>query len=248
MLFMTCRSTDKNVDACLAHQELFGRFVNPRWEGPELQNWNVWVGDNGAFTGFDQDVFMKAIKGLLPYRDTCKCLTVPDVPFFWEPTLVKFKDWSPSIRRMGFPVGLAVQDGATVNNILWDEIDALFIGGSTYWKRDGAMLPQYKSPVGEIIAEAKVRNKWVHIGRSANSKKQLAYAYNIGADSVDGTNETKMPDHEFKKWIAPTMWSIHKHSIEHPDLPYGKRRNTPNRKPKKIIISPNQLSFYSIVE
>jgi len=232
MLFMTCRDTGAVTKAAFCHQEMFGRFVNPRRQSVGLANWSAWVGDNGAFTGFDQDVFMRCIKKLLRYKATCRCLTVPDVPFCWEPTLAKFRDWSPSIRRMGFPVGLAVQDGATVDNIPWTEIDALFIGGSTEWKRQqayrgwvkarekqipvealplftGAVLTVERSTaVSEIVAEAKRRGLWVHVGRSANSPEQLWYAYQLGADSVDGTRETKAPDREFR-WITQSMCDIH---------------------------------------
>lgn len=210
MLFMTCRDTGPVTDACFAHQELFGRFVNPRRQSVGLLNWQAWVGDNGAFTGFNKDIFMGCVRKLLPYAATCKCLTVPDVPFFWEPTLEKFYDWSPSIRRMGFPVGLAVQDGATVANIPWALIDAIFVGGSTEWKRQQKQLTaKHPNEVRRIVDEAKARGLWVHVGRSANAPKQLWYAYDLGADSVDGTRETKAPDREFKTWIAPTMWSIH---------------------------------------
>lgn len=206
MLFMTTRDCGPVAKATYAHQELFGRFVNPKRRNPNLSGWQTWVGDNGAFHGFDKDMFMRSVKELLPYKSTCKCLTVPDVPFHWAPTLAKFKDWAPSLRRMGFPLGCAVQDGATVENIPWNELDAVFVGGSTQWKREHT--PLFGSPVGEIIREAKCRGKWVHVGRSANSVKQVLYAYQLGADSVDGTNECFAPDREFR-WIAKTMWSIH---------------------------------------
>lgn len=214
MLFATCRDSGAVYKAAFVHQDMFARFINPNRESINLTGWDAWIGDNGAFTGFKQDVFMGCIKKLLPYRAACKCLTVPDVPFHWEPTLEKFYDWSPSIRRMGFPVGLAVQDGATVENIPWSLIDAVFIGGSTQWKRQqGLNGPLFAalgtaSPVQAIVSEAKKRGCWVHVGRSANAPQQLWYAYRLGADSVDGTRETFAPDREFR-WIAQTMWQIH---------------------------------------
>src|SRR5262249_46820485 len=151
-----------------------------------------------------------------------KCLTVPDVPFHWQPTLEKFKDWSPSIRRMGFPVGLAVQDGATIENIPWQEIDALFIGGSTEWKRQksrtvGDDMPLFTgiplrverpTVVKDLVVEARNRGLWVHVGRSANAPEQIWYARDLGANSTDGTCEVYAPDKEFR-WISKTMWNIH---------------------------------------
>jgi hypothetical protein len=40
--------------------------------------------------------------------------------------------------------------------------------------------------VEAIVAEARARNVWVHMGR-VNSLRRLAYAASIGCDSVDGT-------------------------------------------------------------
>lgn len=157
----------------LAHQEMFGAFISARAKqtGVALSLWDTWGMDNGAFTGFSQATFFANLKRYMPYRETCVFVVVPDVPFHWQPTLEKFKDWSPSLRRMGFPIALAVQDGATVDNIPWQDIDAVFIGGSTEWKRQLAkrtdpadnlplfsgILEQYEqsTQVSDICAEAK---------------------------------------------------------------------------------------------
>ena len=222
MLFMTGSNGDYRTRAMLCHQKLFGRFLSARHR-QDVRLWENWGADNGAFTGFDQERFMNNLKQLLPYKSTCRFVVVPDVPFHWEPTLIKFSDWAPSIRRMGFPVALAVQDGATVANVPWSEIDALFIGGSTEWKRQqwrhvNADLPLFTglpdcverpTQVAELVNEAKSRGMWVHIGRSANAPGQLWYASRLGADSVDGTGQHYRPDQYFK-WIAQTMWEINR--------------------------------------
>lgn len=82
------------------------------------------------------------------------------------------------IRALGFPVALVLQDGQQDVPIPWDEIDAVFVGGTDQFKlgRVAARLCQ----------EAKARGKWVHVGR-VNSLKRLRYSVSIGADSVDGT-------------------------------------------------------------
>jgi hypothetical protein len=228
MLFMTSRSGGPQRKAMLAHQDMFGAFVSARAKqaGIELSLWDNWALDNGAFAGFDQDTFMTKLRRFMPYRANCCFVVVPDVPYQWQPTLARFKDWAPSLRRMGFKIALAVQDGATVEQVPWRDLDALFIGGSTEWKRQlprrtdaSDNLPlftgvpeQYEqlSTVAELVNEAKVRDKWVHIGRSANSSRQLWYAYRLGADSVDGTHERYAPNVNFP-WIAQTMWDIHQH-------------------------------------
>jgi hypothetical protein len=65
-------------------------------------------------------------------------------------------------------------------------LGALFIGGAT---------DQFKlgPEVEAIVAEARARNVWVHMGR-VNSLRRLAYAASIGCDSVDGTQWVRFRD------------------------------------------------------
>jgi hypothetical protein len=63
-------------------------------------------------------------------------------------------------------------------SMAWPRIDALFIGGSTDWKLGPAART--------LVREAKRRGLWVHMGR-VNSLKRIAYAAEIGCDSIDGT-------------------------------------------------------------
>lgn len=85
----------------------------------------------------------------------------------------------PLIRDLGIPAAFVGQDGAELDEDLdWDSFDVLFLGGSDAWKLgEGA---------AKLVAEAKRRGKWVHMGR-VNSYKRYAYAASIGCDSADGT-------------------------------------------------------------
>jgi hypothetical protein len=197
----------------VCHQDLFGRFVHPKNINlTDVQMWDNWCLDNGAFGGFDELAFMRALKTLLPYRAFCRFVVAPDVPFNWQETLKQFPDWSRFIRVLGYPVAIALQDGATVDNVPWTLTDAIFVGGSTKWKRelyiDRPMFREFMvTPRDFIISEAKRRGMWVHIGRQANSPKQLIAAAAMGADSVDGTGEKFRPNIYFR-WIAKTMWEL----------------------------------------
>lgn len=237
MLFMTSHSDSVYMRAAMYNQQYYGRFINPTKYNMDCALWNNWCADNGAFTGFDKNVFFKALERLFPYRKTCRFVVIPDVPFNWKETIEKFPKWNKTIRGMGFPTALAVQDGATIDNIPWDDFDCLFIGGSTEWKRsqykiikfpkskkkvdDFTDLPLFRlkpvqiqqfNIVPQLIVEAKKRGKWVHMGRQANSIKQLWSAQKWGADSIDGTGETKRPDEYFKKF-AQAMWEINNQKL-----------------------------------
>lgn len=215
MLFMTCQNRDMDQTtphgAMLCHQNMFGRFVYPRGIKPDIPLWDNWCLDNGAFTGFDESAFTKALRKLMPYRANCRFVVAPDIPFDWQGTLKQFPEWARFIHALGYPVAIALQDGATVDDLPWSQLDAVFVGGSTLWKREQYNdLPMFKTvltPRDEIIQEAKQRGMWVHIGRQANSRKQLIAAKAMGADSVDGTGERFKPNAYFP-WIAQTMWEL----------------------------------------
>lgn len=224
MLFMTssCNQTTPTARAMLANQQHFGGFFTAsRQNELAVSLWENWGLDNGAFSNQPIEAFCNRLTAYVPYRDTCRFVIVPDVPFDWNATIERFHEWHSMLRTLRFPLGLAVQDGATVNNIPWRLIDAICIGGSTEWKRaewNSPLFPNDRSPVERIVLAAKLRGKWVHMLRQANSKKQLLQAYRIGANSVDGTHETKgsrKDRYEAFLWISQEMWRINNvhHSI-----------------------------------
>lgn len=67
----------------------------------------------------------------------------------------------------------------------WDDFQGYFVGGTTRWKLSQASF--------DLIAEAKRRKKWVHMGR-VNSQRRLFAAYYASVDSVDGTGMSRWGD------------------------------------------------------
>lgn len=135
-----------------------------------------WAIDNGGYTQLD----IPALKALLARehdrRDQCLFVTVPDVVGSARRTLEVFERWAS--RLEGWKLALACQDGQEHMPIPWDDIDAVFIGGSTNWKC---------SPHAEaIVRAAKALDKWVHVGR-VNSPERYDHFARLGADSCDGT-------------------------------------------------------------
>jgi predicted nucleic acid binding AN1-type Zn finger protein len=74
------------------------------------------------------------------------------------------------------------QDGMTVLDIPWKEIDAIFIGGTNEHK--------FSYDVSSIISVALAHNIWVHVGR-VNSAKRMNHFWT--ADSWDGTTISYAP-------------------------------------------------------
>ena len=56
-----------------------------------------------------------------------------------------------------------------------------------------AYIKKLGPEVEQLVAEARTRNVWVHMGR-VNSLRRLAYAASIGCDSIDGTQSVRFRD------------------------------------------------------
>lgn len=135
-----------------------------------------WAIDNGGFSGLD----IPGLRALLAreehHKDRCLFVAAPDVVGSARRTLEVFDRWLPSLA--GWKVALVCQDGQEDLPLPWDQVDAVFIGGSTSWKC---------GPYAEhIVRAAKALEKWVHIGR-VNHPARFDHFVKMGADSCDGT-------------------------------------------------------------
>lgn len=139
---------------------------------PELP----WGMDNGAFARFEEKSFLSLLTREEPHKATCLFVTVPDIVGSARRTLEVFERWKS--RLATWPIALAIQDGQQDLEIPWDDIAAVFIGGSTDFK----VSPH----AAHVIKAAKVLGKWAHVGR-VNDPARFAYFEKLGADSIDGT-------------------------------------------------------------
>jgi hypothetical protein len=100
------------------------------------------------------------------------------------------------IRNLGYPAALVLQDGQEHLPVPFDDLDAVFIGGSTAWK----LGPH----AADLAAQARTRGLGVHMGR-VNSMRRLRHAAAIGCHSVDGTYLAYGPDRNLPtllRWLA----------------------------------------------
>lgn len=135
-----------------------------------------WAIDNGAFARFEEKAFWALLKREEHHRQDCIFLTVPDVVASARRTLEIFHRWKD--RLAGWKLALACQDGQEDLEIPWEDISAVFIGGSTEFK--------VSPDAAAIVKAAKVLGKWAHVGR-VNDAKRFEHFEEIGADSIDGT-------------------------------------------------------------
>lgn len=160
----------------------------------------IWAADNGCFTdpyGFDLDKYVAWLQS----RDAATCLfaTAPDYLGDWSCTIERYYEVHAGLSSAGIPTALVAQDGLEyyIDRIDWDDIDALFLGGSTEWK--------LSEDAADCVAEAKAAGCWVHMGR-VNSGRRIRRAIAMGCDSADGTYlaYTGAAGHaDLVKWLTP---------------------------------------------
>lgn len=165
--------------------ENLGVLCSPRRVyGAEMDGW-PWAADNDAFSKWDEGRYIDMLDRI-EGRKGCLFVTAPDVVGDAYGTQVLFDKWFPRLEGR-FPVAYVGQDG--LEFVLWEAIDAFFVGGTTEWKMS--------AQAAKFVREAKDRGKWVHMGR-VNSYERGRYARWIGCDSIDGTQfswfrDTKLP-------------------------------------------------------
>lgn len=148
----------------------------------------AWAADNGCFSdSFDVDKWRAWLTWMSATEHAEQCLfaVAPDVVGDAAATAKRSRPFLAEIRALGYPVAYVLQDGQEDVPLPWDEIDAVFIGGSTEFKLG--------SVAAACVYEAKARGLWAHMGR-VNSLKRLMRAAVMGCDSADGT---------YLRWGAP---------------------------------------------
>lgn len=138
----------------------------------------IWAADNACFNGFDEVRFRAFLKKLHGRTD-CLWVTAPDVVADSVETARLWREWRPAIAGAGLRPALVIQDGLTVEDVPWDEVGAIFVGGSTRYK--------LSETAAQIVGEGNRRNVWTHMGR-VNTAKRLLFASAIGCRSIDGSS------------------------------------------------------------
>jgi len=167
------------------YADAFGYLVSPR-KGvmSEIRAGATFAIDNDCFNGgLDAAAYVQTLASYYPYRQTCLFVVAPDVVGDWQATLKSFWRWLPTLRIFDYPITMATQDGLTPEAVPWDEIAALFIGGSDKHKRG--------REGGDLIAAGKRYGKWVHVGR-VNGATSIENDFWL-ADSWDGQTIAREP-------------------------------------------------------
>lgn len=175
MIVMPANVTSPEVRALVA--EFPGRVGNLFSPGAWQSPITTYALDNGRYSAVDANwselEWHKLIGKAQAFRYPPEWILCPDVVRDWGATVRDWALWSPRLRRLGWDLALAVQDGATIEQVQQMAPDVVFVGGSTAWK--------WKTV--EAWAATFPR---VHVGR-VNSMRRAWECSHMGVESVDGT-------------------------------------------------------------
>jgi hypothetical protein len=158
----------------------------------------TWAADSGCFASpheFDPLRYLGFLAKNQDAVDRCLFVTMPDVVADAAATLKRVQSWPIILRGLGFKPALVAQDGLESLEVPWDDLDALFIGGTTTWK--------LSHHAHALVVEANRRGKWTHMGR-VNSLRRIRAAQLMGCRSVDGTFLLFGPDvnlPKMQRWL-----------------------------------------------
>jgi hypothetical protein len=186
-MYILVSGSTKTVNAMMREHTNLGVLLTPADGNTPPPRKVIWAADNSVLTkrGFDDYLFRKFLKRI-EGRDDCQFVAVPDyveringlIVGDAAKTLALWKDWHRVVIDHGLRPALVLQDGMTVSDVPWDQVGAVFVGGSDRYKLG--------ETAGQIVAEANRRNLWTHMGR-VSSARRLLYAAALLCCSIDGS-------------------------------------------------------------
>jgi hypothetical protein len=159
--------------------------------------------DNGVFsqtTPFNEGKFRKLVEQTAKNPEVAKkvrFVVAPDVVGDASGTLKQFDQWADFIHEQGLPVALAAQNGLEFmpEQIPWDKIDVLFIGGSTEWKL-GQHTEKFK-PGGKFEKNPGYvegsQTPWYNLFREAEKHDVPVHMGRVNSARTGSTSKTAVP-------------------------------------------------------
>ena len=143
--------------------------------------------DNGAWTAFthgesmlDIDKFERACR---THGHAADWVVAPDIVMGGRASLDLSFGWLPHLRRKGFRVAIAVQNGHEPDDIghaLTSDV-GIFVGGDAEWKERTATM---------WCRLARRHGSWCHVAR-VNTARRLHICAEAGATSFDGSSASR---------------------------------------------------------
>lgn len=173
----------QDLDQCAAELGCpVGQLLTPltryKLRNPDLP----WAIDNGFFAAAEIKAWLSLLEREKRHQKKCLFVTLPDVVGSARRTLEVYEHWRRQEVLRGWKRALVCQDGQEHLPIPWDDLSAIFLGGSTNWKCGPHAV--------HIIKAAKALGKWVHAGR-VNHGERWEHFEGLDVDSADGTGMSR---------------------------------------------------------
>lgn len=148
-------------------------------------SYNVpWAIDNDCFNNYDAGAILRYLNRCqgLP---NCLFAVLPDVVGNHEQTKILSMAWLGTYQKLNYPPAFVLQNGCTVDDVPYDSLAAIFIGGDNTFK---------ESETAKTIAiEAKKRGLWVHAGRVGGKRRLRKMRDEFKIDSYDSSGFSIYP-------------------------------------------------------
>jgi hypothetical protein len=131
--------------------------------------------DNGCFERFERTVWERLLDEAEADRPIF--VTMPDIVGDAARTIELFDVFK--LRTNGLPRALVLQDGIQYVRIPWDDLDAVFVGGTDQFK--------YSREAVNAAKTARMLGKWVHVGRvntAARVRNWIGLADSLGGSGI----------------------------------------------------------------
>lgn len=158
-----------------------------------------WALENGCFGEFNEEIWLRMLDEA--DRDRPLFVTLPDIVGDARRTMELF--WHFHRRTQELPRALVIQDGIEREDIPWNEIVAVFIGGTDSFK--------YSQVAMNVAKTARMLKKGVHLGR-VNTAKRMRNWLGI-ADTGDGSGMSRF-DHMLEDVLAVLSGEHPQHTME----------------------------------
>ena len=165
--------------------------------------------DNGCFSEFKEKEWISLLDDVREQehqlkRAHIKFVCAPDFVGSAVRTMDLFNVFKRKINPL--PAALVLQDGIGMVQIPWDEIAAVFVGGTDKFKTSTEAM--------DACRAAKMLGKWVHVGR-INSTQRALFWMDI-ADSCDGSGVSRFGDTKYDTHIRDVLSAIRNESPQMP--------------------------------
>jgi len=175
MIVMPANVTSPEVRGLMhEYPGLLGNLFSPgAWQTPH----GVYALDNGRFSARGADWserdWLKLIDKAAGHPRRPEWVLCPDVVGNWKATMKDWDRWNGRLRATGWGVAVAVQDGATPEEVAAMSPNVVFVGGTTGWKLRTMQMWCKTFPR-------------VHVAR-VNTEERAMSCFDAGAESIDGT-------------------------------------------------------------